>query len=126
MDHKMDSALLFIEFSIIDLLRFNTLKSQMIVVITNKPSLHNYRMLHDLHWDTLQCPCSESVISYDKFVALVPTFHPVFTSDLVSDPWIALLFKMRFSQSANTGWLNEASRFFQYLSELCQLSKCSG
>ena len=101
---------------------FNTLKNQTITRTINRPSLLTYRTLHSSYSDTLRCPCSQTTVSYSKFVSLTPIFHQVCSSDLISDKWISLLVKMRFSESVSVDWLTSSSQYFRYLSTLCQLA----
>ena len=108
--------------SVVYFLLFNALRYKTITVTVDKPSVHAYRDLYSFHPDSLRCPCEQSVMAYEKFVSLAPIFHPVCSSDLVSEEWIAILVRIRFSDSSNQAWMNEASRYFRYLSALCQLA----
>lgn len=90
-------------------------------MIARRPSPDTYRLLKRSHSSTLKCPCSQTAISYSKFVSLSPVLHHVCRSDLISEPWIELLVKTRLISSVTDAWVNEASRYFRYLSLLCEL-----
>ena len=75
------------------------------------------------HFSTLKSPCSRTAMPYSTIVSLNPVFHQVCSSDLVSDAWIQRTGILRPDGSTVTGgWVNEASRYFQYLATLCELA----
>lgn len=59
---------------------------------------------------------------YSMTVSLSPVFHQICSSDLVSDDWIQLIGNVRLSNIVTRAWVNEASRYFQYLATLCELA----
>jgi hypothetical protein len=74
-----------------------------------------------MHLKTLECPCSNKIIPYEKFISFSPILHQVCSSDLVTDQWITLL------EQVSTGyyspdWRNTASSQFRFLSNLCKLA----
>src|SRR5215467_3052189 len=77
--------------SFIILLLFNSLSTQTSTVTVSSPSLTTYNHLQALHLNTLRCPCSNMTIPYHTFTSLSPIFHPVCSSDFVSDPWLKML-----------------------------------
>ena len=53
------------------------------------PSLSRYEHLQSIHSDTLQCPCSNTSLSYTNFILhLNATFHPFCSSEFVSSKWL--------------------------------------
>ena len=59
---------------------------------------------------------------YSTIVSLSPVFHQICSSDLVSDAWIQLTGIFRMTSTVTEAWVNEASRYFQYLATLCELA----
>ena len=57
-------------------------------ITLDTPSLEK---ITELENRTLVCPCSTSVIPYGTFLSVAPIFHPICSSDFVSDPWLTEL-----------------------------------
>lgn len=91
-------------------------------MIDYQPSMDTYRLLKVSYSSSLKCPCSQATMRYNKFLNLSAVFHQVCSSDLLRDSWIDLLIKTRTSDTVTEAWFNEASRYFRYLSTLCDLA----
>lgn len=51
-----------------------------------------FRELYSKHADTLSCPCSETIVPYERFVSNAVSFHPLCTSVFVKNEWIEALY----------------------------------
>jgi hypothetical protein len=86
------------------------------------PSLTTYIDLYN-KYGSVRCPCTEISISYEKFIELIPEFHQVCSSDLISEEWIDFLYDketttIRYPPDFRATAFNQ----FQVLQQLCQLS----
>ena len=92
-------------------------------VKVNNPSLDTYERLLNAYPNTLSCPCSELSIPYSSFVTLTPVFHPVCSSDFVSDRWLAYLYHEDASSYVSADIRSVGNAQFQLLRTLCESSK---
>lgn len=94
-------------------------------VQVNNPSLDSYQRLLDAYPDTLLCPCSQLSIPYSSFVTLTPHYHPVCSSDFVSDRWLHYLYHDDASAYLALDIRSVSYAQFQLLHTLCESSKQS-
>ena len=88
-----------------------------------KPSLSIYLKLAE-KYGAIRCPCTEISVNYETFVELLPRYHQICSSDLISSEWIAFLFdRNKTSTRFAIDFRATASHQFQLLSELCRLSR---
>ena len=62
-----------------------------VTVKTNTLDTPSLEKITELENRTLVCPCSTSVIPYGTFLSVAPIFHPICSSDFVSDSWVTEL-----------------------------------
>lgn len=96
--------------------------SQTATRIEYNPSRETYQVLRAEQSGTLKCPCSRTAMPYSTILSLSPIFHQICSSDLVSDSWIQLIGRVRLANTVTEAWVNEGSRYFQYLATLCELA----
>lgn len=92
-------------------------------VQVNNPTPDTYQRLLDTYPGTLVCPCSQFSLSYSTFVTLIPRFHPICSSDFVSDPWLAYLYHDDASSYIPIDIRSVGNAQFQLLRTLCESSK---
>lgn len=92
-------------------------------VQVNNPSIHTYQRLLNAYPNTLSCPCAELSIPYSSFVTLTPVFHPVCSSNFVTDPWLAYLYHEDASSYPLADIRSVGNAQFQLLRTLCESSK---
>ncbi|CAF4144895.1 unnamed protein product [Adineta steineri] len=87
------------------------------------PSLDEYYRIQKEA--SLQCPCTNIAVKYEVFAEVVPTYHQLCQSALVSDEWINRLFDL-YEQSWNNSTPIDFRRIgvfqFQTLRSLCLLA----
>ncbi|CAF4123185.1 unnamed protein product, partial [Adineta steineri] len=92
-------------------------------VFIPSPSLDEYD--HIQNETSLQCPCTNIAVKYEVFAEVVPTYHQLCESALVSDEWINRLFDL-YEQSWNNSTPIDFRRIgvfqFQTLRSLCLLA----
>ncbi|UJR17463.1 hypothetical protein I4U23_004358 [Adineta vaga] len=103
------------------ILIFTSLSTDIVTITESNPSLTTYNNLQVLHSNTLRCPCSTTILPYEKFLTLSPILHQVCSSDFVSDRWLSLMQKITDYNAED--WRNRAYLQFQLLSNLCELAK---
>ena len=94
--------------------------SQMIEV--KNLSLDSYLKLRSLYTD-INCPCSQISTLYGSFVVLVPTYHPICSSEFISQTWIEILVDNMTAFRFVGDFRATASTQFQILRELCYFSQ---
>ena len=114
--------LIFLCLSMITIVLFTSLSVRIETEIENS-TLANFQKLQKQYRTSLQCPCSQIAIPYHSFVSIVPQFHPVCTSWLISDLWIDDMWaSYRFSYSLTSkDILRHGPRFFINLKKFCKL-----
>ncbi|CAF0795269.1 unnamed protein product [Adineta steineri] len=92
-------------------------------VFIPSPSLDEYDRIQKEA--SLQCPCTNIAVKYEVFAEVVPTYHQLCESALVSDEWINRLFHL-YEQSWNNSTPIDFRRIgvfqFQTLRSLCLLA----
>ena len=109
-------------FSTAVLLVQNVLRIETKVMEVKNPSLESYLNLYDLHSD-VNCPCSQISISYGSFVKLIPIYHPICSSEFISQRWIEMLFNNVTAFRVPSDFRATASTQFQVLREFCHFSQ---
>ncbi|UJR34666.1 hypothetical protein I4U23_027443 [Adineta vaga] len=107
--------------SILILLLFHSLNSEIMTITVDKPSLITFDNLQKLYSNTIECFCSNMTILYSSFISLSPILHQVCRSDFVSDQWISIL-KDSTVNKITIDWRNRAFSQFLLLSDLCKLA----
>ncbi|CAF0734638.1 unnamed protein product [Adineta steineri] len=95
-----------------------------------KPSLEQYQQLQQRYGsDAISCPCSRLSITHSSFITLQCNFHPVCTSQFISDLYLQELFQLydglgSIYATANAFTLQGTIfSHFQALAALCNLVK---
>ena len=105
---------------IIFILTLNTsLTNQSIEIVIEYPTRVQFESLPS----DAQCGCSKVSLSYDQFLSQRPSFHPICSSDFVSDAWISSVY---FGNQSTSFRSNDFRRmgftYFQTLASFCSLS----
>ncbi|CAF1305597.1 unnamed protein product [Adineta ricciae] len=90
-----------------------------------QPSFTYYNRLKDIYGDGLKCSCSRIASTYSDFVSIQPAFHPICSSQFVSNEWRVSLtdgLVANLSIYERTDYRRFLSAHLQYLQGLCQLS----
>ncbi|CAF4129948.1 unnamed protein product, partial [Adineta steineri] len=89
-----------------------------------KPSQIIFENLNEKYTNTLQCPCSSIANSYESFTSLSPTFHPICSSQFISDAWIISLSDVNIPDAAfdPLDFHVTGPIFFNAMYTLCYLS----
>ncbi|CAF1383357.1 unnamed protein product [Adineta ricciae] len=87
-----------------------------------------YEKLRKIYGDELKCSCSRIASTYNKFIKIIPMFHPICSSEFVSKEWIINItngISSNFSVYSQNDYRRFLSSHLQYLQGLCQLSNKS-
>ena len=57
-------------------------------VLFANPSVETFEQLYRNYSTQVQCPCRRIIINYGSFLSLTPRYHPVCSSDYLSDEWM--------------------------------------
>ena len=98
---------------------YTSLSSQTTTIRISKPTLNQYVNLYEKHSNKLQCPCKNISISYEIFLSIEPTFHPICLSNLIDQNWIQFLSYENISYYFQLDFRQTASMRFQILRTLC-------
>lgn len=95
--------------------------------IMEKPSRMVFENLYDKYATTLQCPCSHIAIQYALFTSISPVFHPVCSSQYISDEWIISISGLNniYSLHDLIDFRTAGPTFFNALKTLCSLTNAT-
>lgn len=113
---------LFLFITIIILFVYTIITPNILRQTIPQPSQTLYENLFTLYSDSLQCPCSQTSITYSSFISINPIFHPVCQSDFISRDWLEFLSNDNQSYYLNFDFRATGSNQFQLLTFLCQLA----
>ncbi|UJR38908.1 hypothetical protein I4U23_031576 [Adineta vaga] len=108
--------------SILLIIIFTSISTEMTAMIVSNPTLSNYKYLKDLYPNTFRCSCSNAAIPYGKFLSLSPVLHRICSSDYITESWILLdsfydVIYTDGSTSARYVFLGFTATHFRLLSE---------
>jgi hypothetical protein len=94
-------------------------------VTFQSPSRTLFENLQTKYPNTLQCPCRQIVIPYELFTSFSPTYHPVCSSQFISDSWIVSISGLNDVNSVFDAldFRTAGPTFFNSLATLCSLSE---
>ncbi|CAF1313076.1 unnamed protein product [Adineta ricciae] len=93
-------------------------------VIMKSPSFEQYSSISTE--TSLQCFCRKIAIKYKEFIQIVPYYHELCTSDLISDDFITELYNTyveTWINSTQSDFYNIAAFQFNTLRRLCELTR---
>jgi hypothetical protein len=105
------------------LIIYSAQKDLYYTVQVSNPSIDTYQKLLDDYSNILVCPCSQISVPYSTFLTLTPIFHPICSSDFVSDRWLAYLYHEDASSYLPFDMKSVGNAQFQLLRTLCESSK---
>ncbi|CAF1389534.1 unnamed protein product [Adineta steineri] len=82
----------FVSISLLIVIICTSLNIRTHEVTLEKFSLNKFEQLEDLHPFSINVPCTQLSIPYNKFINLSPQFHQVCSSPFISQKWISSLF----------------------------------
>ena len=80
--------LVVLTLSIIIFLIFLSVPMKQYDVIIENPSVDTFEQLYRNYSTQVQCPFRRIIINYGSFLSLTPRYHPVRSSDYLSDEWM--------------------------------------
>ncbi|CAF1045166.1 unnamed protein product [Didymodactylos carnosus] len=94
-------------------------------VKVKRPTLLIYNELEQKYSQTLQCPCSNITVDYQKCVSFQPKYHQICQSDFITMQWINNIgYNLSLLVITNEDDFRQtASVAFQLLSKLCELTQ---
>lgn len=98
--------------------------TQVKTVTVINPSQSDYEHLLQLYPSTLDCPCSQITIAFSVFITMVPTFHQLCSSFIISPMWYNQLAKANLTSTVPLAVfeISLGSRYFQVLAMVCSLA----
>ncbi|CAF1045402.1 unnamed protein product [Adineta ricciae] len=92
-------------------------------IVIKQPFYHQYqKLIYEQH--NLQCQCKQTSITFDEFVDLQPHYHPVCTSDFISDQWLDFLSNIsQLPHLSVIDFRRTAVYSFQFLQHLCKFAE---
>lgn len=87
----------------------------------NNPSVITFERLLNQYADMLICPCNQVSMPYSQFVTVEFTFHPVCSSDFITQAWLNGIFSTP-NAFPSFDFRTTAFAQFQLLASLCQLA----
>ena len=99
---------------------YMSLLHQTIINTISTPTHDQYERLHQKFSNTLQCPCEDIAILYEKFLHIKLNYHQICSLDLVSQVWIDYLFNENISYYFQLDFRHSDFAQFQALRTLCE------
>jgi hypothetical protein len=122
--------------SLFILVLYTSLSNLTETVIIQQPTPTSFVELYEQYQETLDCPCSNISLNYEKFISFNPIYHQICQSDFIKSDWYkyfgyaedigisnyvtgetSYIFRTMIDDYRQTGGVA-----FQYLSSLCQMT----
>ncbi|CAF3664549.1 unnamed protein product [Adineta steineri] len=119
--------LLFLS-SLIILIFYTIIRPHSVTKTFDQPLFSSYDRLQQIYKNELKCSCSQIASTYNKFVEIIPKFHPICSSEFISKEWhmgIIDGLAPNFSIYSKNDYRRFLSSHLYYLQGLCQISKDS-
>jgi len=116
---KQTTRLFFVSLilTFVFLVIYTLTQQQIITKDFERPSFDTYNQLIEKYGDELKCSCSSIASTYNHFVHIEPTFHPICSSQFTFVDTIT-----NISMYERRDYRHFISSHFQYLKQLCQIS----
>lgn len=122
--------LLLLVIALLILILYTSLTYNTNTIIITSPSLEQYQQLQQRYGlDAVSCPCSQLSVTHSSFIKVECDFHPVCTSQFISDTYLQELFQLYndldTTYAASNAFTLQGTIFthFQALLSLCNLAK---
>lgn len=102
---------------------YTTFTKQTKIYNVQYPTQATYEQLLVKYADTIQCPCTRIAIPYQEFISFNVNYHPICSSEFISDSFIAQLFVFRDVNVYRGDFMQMSGPYFAGLSKFCLLSK---
>ena len=90
--------------------------------VVNLPSASKFQYLAEKYPETIDCPCSQWAIDYEKFVAVDIHYHQVCSSEFVEQVWIDSIYIQKNVTTITSDDIRFfLSSFWQIIAALCRL-----
>ena len=122
--HQTRIYLVLLLTGLVILTLFTSIRPHTVTVTLKSPSLTNFIDLYKDYPVTLNCPCSQSTVQYDKLISYInPQYHEVCLSEFTSPRWISLQYTINPARIFFTNDIRYQSEVhFQLLSTLCRMA----
>ena len=116
---KQTTRLFFVSLilTFVFLVIYTLTQQQIITKDFERPSFDTYNQLIEKYGDELKCSCSSIASTYNHFVHIEPTFHPICSSQFTFVDTIT-----NISMYERRDYRHFISSHFQYLKQLCKIS----
>lgn len=123
--------IIVLTLSIIIFLIFLSAPIKQYDIIIENPSVEIFERLYRNYSTQVKCPCRRIIINYGSFLSLTPEFHPICSSDFLSDEWMYSLtgipftdlFQMIKLKYKYDGFHHIGDSFFSTVKTLCSMAQ---
>jgi hypothetical protein len=115
--------LLLISISILIVIIYSSLLVVTYDITLTKFSIEDFERLEKLYPYTINVPCREVSIPYNKFLNLSPIFHQVCSSPFIGHQWISSLFLLNATSHNILDYRTFAFAQYRSLGLLCDISR---
>lgn len=102
---------------------YTSLSVEQYTMTIESPSLEDFINLQSLRYAKISCPCQTITIPYEVFTTLEPVFHPICSSEFVSEEWSSAFFYENASMYLPVDIRSTLSAQYQLLSSLCTIAQ---
>ena len=117
--------LLLFSLVLIAIIEYGALSLRTTTITEYLPTEHQFEQLSIRYPGTTRCPCSRVSIAFSEFIRLDVTYHPVCSSDFISQPWIDATFNESVTGISPVDVRKTLSAFWQSVRSLCDLVQTS-
>ncbi|CAF3747101.1 unnamed protein product [Rotaria sp. Silwood1] len=117
--------LIFISISLFVVISYASLSIETNYVTLKKFSIKDFERLESLYPSTINIPCSEVSMSFNKFMNFSPQFHQICSSEFIGKKWISSLFLWNATSHNILDFRTFAFSHFRSLRLLCHLARQS-
>ncbi|CAF0782884.1 unnamed protein product [Adineta steineri] len=121
--HSTRLFLLFIYVSMIIVIGYSSLQIRTHEITLKTFSLSDFERLEKLYPSTINVPCDDVTIPYNKFLDFSPQFHQVCQSPFIQRKWISSLFLFNATSHNILDYRTFAFSHFRALGLLCRISR---
>ena len=113
--------LLLFSLALIAIIVYGALTLRTTTITKYSPNEHQFEQLSIRYPGTTRCPCSRVSIGFSEFIRLDITYHPVCSSDFISQSWIDASFNENVARISPVDVRKTLSAFWQSIRSLCTL-----
>jgi hypothetical protein len=109
---------------IFTILLFYTVFTKQIKTYTiYRPTQAIYENLQSKYAETIECPCNNVAITYQKFIDITARYHQICSSQFISPDFIAQLYAFNTTNVYRVDFMAMSAPYFSWFASFCTISQ---